>query len=545
MAQSQPKVETLVVDNFRGTLTYFPFGDINSGRGDIRFNAGANPFVRPGSLTWVEKVYQIDEAGAVITDLIMDGVEKVESGIIYVYCIGHTGRLYKIQVNDPTTKNPDYDNPVLLATLTSGSPTFTRGGFIQLFGSTERLYIGHDKGVTRIDLDGTNETAISGSWTQTVPRPLRQFVGKLYAGNGSNIAEIDSTGTVVSSTKLSPAFPTNTQVRDMDYSIEGNYLEMVLSTLPLGDITSATQDTSISGATESFIFKWNGVDTGYTTFDYYPAFALDTNNTFQDYQYVFGRDQVGTAIFNPTNKLTQIPEMPMILPNAIGSFGNVLTWMGPLYFLGELWGQMYVWGNYDWEVGQPAGFWGLAIHHAVAPETDVVQIPWQKIVSTQAIGASSNGYTGNQFGTAKVYFSSLETSSAPTTEYRLFKWRILTSPQVSTPVVPPPPEEAPLYQTQTQMFSKRVTVKEVRIYSDSWADGASFEISITGPDGEQISGGVKIFDTADGTLTVGSDYAWYNPKMKPTYAVGLRLMNLGTANYYINKVEIDYFIGGE
>jgi len=196
----------------------------------------------------------------------MCGKERVESGILYVYAVGHTGRVYKIQVNNPATYNPDYDNPVLLTTLTSGSPTFTRGGFMDFFGATERIYIGHDKGVTRVDFDGTNETAISGTWTQTVPRPLKQFIGKLYIGNGSNIAEIDSTATVTSSTKLSPGFPTNTQVRDMDVTTEGNYLQMVVSRLALGDITSATQDTTSTASTESYIFKWNGTDTGYTAF---------------------------------------------------------------------------------------------------------------------------------------------------------------------------------------------------------------------------------------------------------------------------------------
>ena len=43
--------KTLVVDNFGGLLTYFPFGDINSGRGDIRVNSGANPIFRPNALT--------------------------------------------------------------------------------------------------------------------------------------------------------------------------------------------------------------------------------------------------------------------------------------------------------------------------------------------------------------------------------------------------------------------------------------------------------------------------------------------------------------
>ena len=539
--------KTLIVDNFRGTLTYFPFGDINSGRGDIRVNAGANPFLRPGALTWIEKVYPIDEAGSVITDLIMDGKERVEGGILYVYAIGHTGRLYKIQVNDPTTYNPDYDNPVLLATLTSGTPTFTRGGFIDFFGATQRIYIGHDKGVTRIDFDGTNESALSGTWTQTVPRPLRQFVGKLYAGNGSNIAEIDSTGTVTSSTKLSPGFPTGTQVRDMDYSTDGNYLEMVVSSLALGDITSVAQDTSITASMESYIFKWNGTDTGYTTFDYYPAFSLDANITFQDYQYVFGRDQWGVGAYNPSFKFTQIPELTQVLPNAIVNSGNMVMFMAPLYFLGKLWAQQYVWGPFDWEIGQPVGFWGLALTDAESPETDVIQVPYQKVISGAGIGASSNNYSGNEFGRSKIYFSTLETSGGPTVDYRFYKWRMITSPIVAgtSPIVPPPPEQAAIYQTQTQLFSKRVLVSEVRVYSDPWVANNSFEISLIGPDGNQISGSIKNFDTADSTLTVGQDYCWYNPKMAPTYAIGLRIMNLGTTNFFINKVEIDYTPGGE
>ncbi len=148
-------VKTLVIDNFTGGMTQYTDGDINSGRSNVFVSSGANPFARPGNLTWNPDSTQIDPAGSVITDLIMDGKERVENGILYVYAIGHTGRLYKIQVNDPSSYNADYDNPVLLATLTAETPTFTRGGSIDFFGSTERIYIGHDKGVTRIDFDGT------------------------------------------------------------------------------------------------------------------------------------------------------------------------------------------------------------------------------------------------------------------------------------------------------------------------------------------------------------------------------------------------------
>src|SRR6185295_7691885 len=211
------QIKTLVVDNFQGDMTIYQFGDINSGKSNVFITNSNNPFLAPGQLTWNNAPVQIDSSASVITDLILAQKAREESGVHYVYAIGHTGRLYKIQVNNPATNNPDYDNPVLLATLTLGTPTFTRGGFIDFFGATERIYIGHDKGVTRINFDGTNETFVGvlGSWTQTVPRPFKQFVGKLYIGNGANIAEIDSTATVTSYAKLSPGFPVNTQVRDM------------------------------------------------------------------------------------------------------------------------------------------------------------------------------------------------------------------------------------------------------------------------------------------------------------------------------------------
>src|SRR3990167_6234997 len=228
---------TKVIDNFKGNMTPYRNGDLNNGRSYWIDVFGSDPFTKPGNLTWNEEATQIDSAGSVITDLIMAGKVRVESGIIYVYAIGHTGRLYKIQVNDPTTYNPDYDNPVLLATLTSGTPTFTRGAFMDFFGATERIYISHDKGVTRLNFDGTSETVVGvvGSWTQNVPKPLQQFLGKLYIGNWTNLAEIDSTATVTSYTKLSPSFPANSQVRDLKMSPDGNYIHSVVTELPLNE----------------------------------------------------------------------------------------------------------------------------------------------------------------------------------------------------------------------------------------------------------------------------------------------------------------------
>lgn len=535
-------IKTLVIDNFKGQLTSYESGDINSGRSLIAVCSGQNPFLKPGSLTWNEAPVQIDSAGSVITDLILAGKERVESGILYVYAIGHTGRLYKIQVNDPTTFNPDYDNPVLLTTLTSGTPTFTRGAFIDFFGTTEKIYIGHDKGVTNVNFDGTGEAVVGAavSWTQTVPRPLKQFVGNLYAGNGTNIAEIIQAGTVSTYTKLSPSFPNNTQVRDIDLSVEGNYIDIIVSRLSLFDVTSATQETISTANSESYIFKWNGTDVGYTAFSTFPTFSLDANTLFQNYQYTFGKDQFGTAVYNPTEKLFAIPESPGIMPNAISSTANLLTVMSPLYFNSVLEADMYCWGSFDFEIGQPPGVWDLFFVNATSPETDIVRVPLQLPVSNTGLGSSSNGYSGSLYGSSKIYFSTLETSSAPTTKYRFYKWRPVTSPQVAVGTV----LTDAIYQTQTQIFSKKITIKQVRVYGEPWVANNAFEIDLCGSDLNPITNGTYTF-TAGSNLTIGDDFAWWTPDIAPTYALGIAVINKGTANHVINKIEIDYNIGGQ
>lgn len=530
-------LKTLVIDNFFGSMTQFIDGDVNSGRSNAFVSSGANPFIKPGNLTWVPDSVQIDSAGSVITDLIMDGKSRVESGITYVYCIGHTGRIYKIQVNDPSTYNPDYDNPVLLATITSGTPTFTRGGFIDFFGATEKIYIGHDKGVTTINFDGTSETAVSGTWTQTVPRPLKQFISKLYIGNGSNIAEIDSTATVTSSTKLSPGFPTNSQVRDIDLTPDGNYLQIIVSRLAQYDITSATQETSSVSSSESYIFKWNGTDTGYTAFTTFPNFSLTANTLFQNYQYTFGYDLNGCAVFNPSEKVISLQEVQSPLPCAVSSVGNLITFMTPLYFGGAMESEIFYFGQVDFEMG--LGFWDLFFQLATGTETDVIRTPMMIPITNFGIGSSSNGYTNNTFSSSKVYFSTLETSAAPTTKYKLYKWSPNSSNLESNSAM-----VDAIYQTQNQIFSKKIKVSEVRVYGEPWVADNSFQIDLIGSAGTPISGGSKTF-TVGSNLTAGSDFAWYTPVIAPTFSLAVAITNKGTANHMITKIEIDYVEAGK
>lgn len=529
---------TLTITNWQGSMTTYTSGDINSGRSNIFETFGNNPFVLPNNLTWNSEPQQIDAAGAVITDLIMAGKERVESGVLYVYAIGHTGRLYKIQVNNPATFSPDYDTPVLLTTLAIDSPTFTRGGFMDFYGATEKIYIGHDKGVNSVNFNGTGEAAVgvSATWSQNVPRPFKQFIGSLFVGNGSNIAEIDETATVVDYTKLDPGFPTNTQVRDLDVNAEGTYLNIVVSRLALGNILSTSPDVGSTASSESYIFNWNGTDTGYTAFTTYPTFSLDANIGFRSYQYMFGSDQYGQAIFeNSLGKILSEPQNQSILPNAVSSTGNLVSWVVPYYFEGHLEVLNNIFGSFDWEVG--TGYWTNFVLAAKAPETDILRVPCQIPVSNFGLGSSSNGYTDGIYGTGKMYFSTLETSSGPTTAYRFYKWSPTSIRDTGGVRI------QGVYQTQSQFFSKAVQIKQVRVYAEPWVSGNSFKIDLIGSAGTPMTNGSFTF-TVGTNLTAGDDFALYNPKNAPTYVLGLRVTNLGETNHIINKVEIDYELGG-
>lgn len=528
-----------IIDNFGGRLVRDTIGDMNSGLTKYGTTFGNQPFINPGNLTWSETATQIDPAGAVITDLIMDGKVRVESGITYVYCIGHLGRVYKIQVNDPASFNSNYDNPVLLTTLTINSPTFTRGGSIDFYGATSRIYIGSDMGVTQLNFDGTGETfvGLTSSWVQLVPRPFQQFVGKLFVGNGSNIATIDSTLTVTTYTTLTPGFPSNTQVRDLDLSPDGNYLEAVVTDLALPDLTSSTQDTTYMANSTSYIFKWNGTDNGYTSFNTFPSFSLNANIMFGPYQYTFGYDVAGSAVFDPINKaltpiLTQAP-----LPNAVGSNGNLLGWATTEFYNGFLRMSSFVYGSLDKEIG--VGWWRQVAYSATGTETDVLKIPFQSLITNFVLGSVTNGYAGGLVSPGKAYFSTLETSAAPTKKYKLYKWYPV--PIGLNPAIPG------VYETQQEtslklfrtIISRKFKPNQIRFYVEPLVANNSFQIDIIGSNGNPMPDCTKVF-TVGVNCNIGDDFVQYNTQGPPTYSMGIRITNLGTANWVGAKLEIDY-----
>lgn len=522
------KPETIVIDNFQGRLTRYNDGKINSGFAKYSPSFGNDPFTNPGNLTWFEQPVQF--GASVVTDLIMAAKTRLESGITYQYAIGHTGRLYKIQVNDPTTYNPNYDNAVLLATLTVNSPTFKYGSSISFFGTTQKIFIGHDMGATSINFDGTGEAQVGllASWTANVPRPAIQFGASLYFGNGTNLTEVIAGGTVATYAKLSPAFPAGTQVRDLDVSPEGNFVQVVVSRVTAPDMTVATQDTSSISSADSYRFLWNGSDAGATSYDSFNAYSINSNLSFGPYTYTMGYDLGSTAIYSGGQKVVTLPNSLSPNFNSLFSTGNLLGFASPEQDASFLKGTLMAYGQYDSEI--PQGLFRFFRASASGSQTDVIQMPYCGIVSNLFYGSSSAGYTGNVVGSAKVYFSTLETS-ASTTAYKLYKFTTVPT-GLGTAI-------AGVYETQTQLFSQKVRVGEVRFYTEPLVTNNSFTLELIGSGGTVISGSSQTFTVGSNQIVAGQDRVKYSPQIAPTYAIGLRVTNAGSVNWVGTKAELD------
>lgn len=525
-------MQTIAITNFAGKLTRHNYGDINSGFAKYATTHGSDPYSDPGQLQWQETAIRIDGAGtSSITGMIVAGKERVESSLSYVYAIDHTAKLYKIQVNNST--NANLDNASVIGTLTAQSPTFTRGGSMEFYGTTQQIYIGHDIGVTRVNFDGSGETFIgsTSSITSSVPRPLQQFLGNLYFGNGTNIGEISSAAVISNYNKLSPALPVNTQVRDIDLTPDGNYMELVVTETALGDITSTTPDTAEITHSNSYLAKWNGTDIGYTALITFNGYTLTANHVFGSRSFKFGYDLPGAAVYNENEKVVSPILARSPLPNAINSTGNLMGWQVPEFVGGFLRMSTFLYGPLDQEFGQ--GEWRRQFQMAASgSETDVIKVPFIILLSNLSFGATSNAY-GGTFGAGKMYFSTLEnaTGSPSTAVYKFYKWFNVPT-GTGTPV-------AGVYETQSQLFSEKIAIKEIRVYAEPLVADNEFTVALIGSNGGIITNSSQTF-TVGTTATAGDDIVRYSPNMNQTHALGLRITNSGSVNMVIQKVEIDY-----
>lgn len=544
------EVYTEEITNFSGRLTRTKNGTLNSGYAKFSSSFGYDPFSKPGQLTWLETA--VDITGGVITDMILCGKPRVESGVTFIYALGHTGRLYKIQPNN--NANPNLDSVTLLATLSAGSPTFNYGASMEFFttiAGTEQIWIGHDKGMNYITFNGATENNLSTNTnvTQNRYRPLCVFQGKLYYGNGNNLGTIDSTGTnvapVVSShyEQLSPGLPITTYITDLDVSPDGNYLAITTSQTQNENIATVLSDVQAASTSTGVIYLWNGSDLGVTAFTTIPSNQVTAMQTFLSTNSFFANDTFGSSLNDGTSKVLTLSNSKSPFANSTLSNGNFISWMSPeLNSAGTgIVGGMYYYGHLD-EVS-PKGLWRVLRYSSGLAGGFVYQTPFNMLI-TNKYNTVNTGITAvTTPGLGKHYFSAYEINSGHSaTDVFAFRRFLMTPTGSGTP-------QAGVYETQNQLYSKRISIAEVRVYTEPTASNNGFQLDIIGSDGNVVTNGSFTYTYSAGTditlLQGALERINFVPSILDVYSYGIRVTNTGSTNMVINKIEVDWCYAGK
>lgn len=541
MSENKP----LVITNFGGGLTRRNVGNIDSGLTKFATSWGYDPYSKPGNLTWMEQPTSILTSATGGTNNLVVAMKQHSTGsVLSVYAIDGAGRLQRVRVDNSGTHIADVDSPSIVGQLTV-TPSFERETGIVFYGSTEKIFYGDgNTHIQKIDFQGSNPTSILGtnSVIGAVPRPMTTFQGKVYFGNGNNIGEIDSTELITTGAKLSPALPTGVVVRDLDVTPDGNYLQMTTSNNDTYE-SFVNIDTTLESTVDSNKFLWNGIDMGATAVEKYGGTFLTANNSFNGKNYTFGYDQMGGTIYSDQDKKVSLPRSLSPHPTAVFSSGDTEYFMVPErdQISGKFKGALYGYGQYDDET--PFGLFRFLRVDAVSGGSyEVRAIPGCIPVANLLYLPDYFGYSDDIAGSGKIYFTTVENNADVSATGRIGRlWRHRIIPTGVGSVV------AGVYETQTQLFSKKVEVKEIRFYTEPLVADNSFTIDLIGSGGSVMASGSKTF-TVGTNITAGTDLVAFNPQTGPTYALGVRITNssvTGTKNWTGLKLEIDTVPGGK
>ena len=532
-------IKTLVITNFGGPLTRRNDGEINSGQAKYETSWGYDPYSKPGNLTWLEQPVSImtfiKGSGSVT------GIYKMklreENGVPRVYGVGNRATpvtLYSINPTD--ADSPNVDTVSVIGTLNS---SILYGAGMEFYGATEKIFTALQGTITKVNFDGSSPSIIGTGFTNR-PMPMTTFAGKIYIGSSRNLIEIDSTETITNTDKLSPALPADVTITDLDVSPDGNYLQITASKANPPIFIDSGSSATIRGSrvpADSYKYLWNGIDKGVTALDTYGGTSFYASEVFGEHNYVVGNDAGGGAIIDGRNKIS-LPGMTNISAAATYSISETFGMVVPEYDKTDKKYKTAVFHHGSWDDQVQSGLYRLLSQSAVELR-DVMFVPSGILVTAYTHAASWLSAPDNVIGVAKIYYSNTEIGFATNWQSRLWRFNVVNSGLGSV--------LAGTYETQNQMFSKKMQVKEIRFYTEPLVADNSFTVDLIGSGGSVMAGGSKIF-TVGTNVTAGEDMIQWNPSMAPTYSLGVRITNssvLGTKNWTGAKLEIDIAPGGK
>lgn len=552
--KSQPHSEpkTLEITNFGGRLSRILNGDLNSGFAKFIPSFGYDPFSKPMNLTWLETASSV----AGVSDMMMVGKTRFETNTQYVYGVGSTGKAYKIQPNSIT--NPNLDSVIGIGSITAGGETYNFGASMEFYGTPENLFVGGDKQINKVPISsvvtgmfgGDTVVGNANNYATNVPRPLKPFAGDLVFGNGPTIAVIDSTNTVTSSivglgigttggtkniyTAILPALPPENTVQDLDVSIDYNYALISASNIPGEDIITVGSDRQVSAATDSNVYRWNGVDVGVTAATSVPSFSLTALQTYLQSNLLFSDNAFGMAVSDGSTTQLSLPNNKSPLANATGVNGSFGYWICPEVVNGtSLVASLYYFGQLDQE--NPSGLYRLLRYTTTLANGFIYQTPFCILVNNKYLTVNNAITALVTLGYGKHYFSTTEVNNS-TTNLKFYRFLVTPSGTGTS--------QLGVYETQNQLFSKRIGIAQIRVYTEPTVANNGFQVDIIGGDGNVVDNGTFNYSFGSvvdpNTSSNSTERINFNPNCKTLFSFGLRITNTGTSNMTIKKIEVDY-----
>ena len=398
-----------------------------------------------------------------------------------------------------------------------------------------------------INPDGSGEQAV-GTQTRYVSnifKPLKPFAGNLVVGNGNTVALVNSTNTVISSvlntgatllySSLNPPLGTQEKVLDLDVSPSNDYVILASAKILQEERLDSTQYDIVQtfSSQEGKISQWNGVDGTVTAATSFPTYLISAIETWFKNMSFFGGDSFGTAFNDGSNKKVSLPNNKPPLPNAVAVNGNFMTWVCPEVDSAQRYLSLYYYGALDEE--NPTGLYRLLRWTSTQSSGMVSKAPLNLLVSNKYTTINSNGTGLITYGWGKHYIGVNSVNSGGTQNFLLVF--LVTPTGTGTP-------QLGVYETQTQLFSKRIDIKQIRVYTEPTVAGNGFQIDMIEADGSVMNNGTYSY-----TFVAGSDETKlqgslerinFNPTAATGFSLGLRITNTGTTNMTIKKIEVDW-----
>lgn len=548
MPKQQQPTQTIEITNFSGRLTRILNGDMNSGFANFANSWGYDPFSKPGNLTW-------NAQASSISGILSMPVAGIKDTNPFFHLLDSKGNYYWMKNSSSSNTNGVIHfnalDDAVVSILGTIPDTYVYGGNLENFSGD--VYASGDNTIYDINggIGSTTFTSVTGSASilSATPHPLKQFVGKLYFGNGNNIGEISS-NIITTNAKLSPGLPSGMTVTDLDVTPEGDYLLITASFASPPYFGSASQlassNTFQNYAAQSEIFYWNGSDVTATASRSLPSFPSPALSTFLDKQYTVMQDTFGMALMEGTQKLLTLPNNMNPTANALTPNGTFITWVSSegtgavnssSTTYSSVFASLYYYGQLDQEV--PPGLWRMNRISPISGNYTIQYTPFNDVINNYSFyGQEVYGFGKHFVGTQDAFANPPSYSSVVGRLHRF-----VLNPAANTSPV------SGVYETQSQLFSKRATIKQIRVYTEPTVSGNGFQIDVIGSNGTVQTNG-----TFNYTFTAGSDITKvqgsleridFNPAMLDLFTVSLRVTNTGTTNMTIKKIEIDWAQSGK